>query len=513
MNTALYRTVATLMAILLGGSVSLADVPLSYHASVTAQTSSKSLAPYMLGSWNEGRYVEGNGIWQDAGIYKDLDLSSRFSWSAGLDYIAGAGSRLEYDRWVENDKSWVIHSVHLPYVRLQQIFAQIKYRGAYLTAGMKYYHSKIVDDQLSSGDLTRSNNAASIPGVAVGFVDFQNIPFTNGWVQIDGELMYGKMTDSGFKKSEFNHYSGLEAIDLWYNYKRCYFRTNPDKNFHVIVGMQAAAMFGGTSYTYRNGLLAQSDVRGLRFKDLLQAFIPREGGESYYEGSHLGSWDLKAVYRFHDGSKLNAYFEWPWEDGSGIGRMNGWDGVWGVQYDFAKKGIVTKALVEYLDFTNQSGPIHYDPEDNPESVVAGHAQGADDYYNNDFYGAYTNYGMSIGTPFLMAPIYNRSGVLRYLHNRARGFHIGVAGNPCDRLSYRAMIGYERAGGSGWLPAYKRLDTTSAMIEATTMPLKKLPGFEVNIRLAFDAGQLRGNNFGAQLQLGYSGMLKIKKKEK
>lgn len=508
--TILLRFVLGCVALVASCHTAFADIPFSYHASVAGQASSKSLAPYMLGSWNEGRYVEGNGIWQEAGFEKELDLSKRFSWSVGFDYIAGAGSKTEYDRWVEADHTWTTHSAHLPYFRLQQLFGQIKFRGVSLTAGIKYSHSKIVDDQLSSGDLTRSNNAAPIPGVAAGFIDFQDIPFTNGWVQIDGEIMYGRLTDSRFKKSEFNYYNGLETINLWYNYKRCYFRTNPTKNFHVIVGMQAAAMFGGATFTYQKGELIESDVRGFHFKDLFQAFFPREGGEAYYEGSHLGSWDLKAVYRFRDGSLLNAYFEWPWEDGSGIGRKNGFDGLWGLQYNFADKGIVTKVVAEYLDFTNQSGPIHYDPEDNPQASITGQAEGADDYYNNDFYGAYANYGMSIGSSFLVSPIYNRNGALRFLHNRARGFHIGISGNPCERVSYRAMVGYEKAGGSGRLPAYKRLETTSAMIEATSIPVKNLPGFELNLRLAFDAGKLRGSNFGAQIQLSYSGVFNLKK---
>ena len=110
-------------------------------------------------------------------------------------------------------------------------------------------------------------------------------------------------------------------------------------------------------------------------------FFPREGGENYYKGSHLGSWDFKADYRMRDGGCISAYFEWPWEDGSGIGRMNGWDGLWGIQYSFPGKGPVGKAVVEYLDFTNQSGPIHFDPEDNPFNPITGHAQGGDNYYN------------------------------------------------------------------------------------------------------------------------------------
>ena len=500
------------IAIMVNCFCAYGEVSIAYHASLSGQASSKSLAPYMLGSWNEGRYVEGSGIWQEAGIGKELDLTKRISWSAGVDYIAGVGSKTYYDRWIEAEEKWTTHRAKLPNIRLQQLFAQVKFRQVSLTVGMKYSHSKIVDDQLSSGDLTRSNNAAPVPGIAGGFLDFQNIPFTNGWVQIDGKIMYGRMMDSGFKKAEFNYYTGVEAINLWYNYKRCYFRTNPDKNFHVTVGMQAASFDGGAMCAYYKGKLLASAIRGFVWAAAFQMFFPRPGGESYYAGSHLGTWDLKAVYKFKDESKVSAYFEWPWEDGSGIGKMNGWDGLWGVKYDFARKGIITKALVEYLDFTNQSGPIHFDPDDVVESPLVGHAQGADDYYNNDFYGAYTNYGMSIGTPYLVAPIYNLNGVLRYQHTRARGFHVAVAGNPSDRLSYRAMLSYEKAGGSGRLPAYKRLESTSAMIEANMIPIKRVPGLELNVRVAFDAGSLRNNNWGVRLQMSYSGEFKIKGKK-
>lgn len=506
----LSRLMILTASLLTMGSAS-ADIHLDYEASVTAQASSKSLAPYMLGSWNEGRYMEGNGFWQNAGIVKPIDISRQFDWSVGVGYLAGIGSNTLYDRWDEDTQSWGVNGARRNAFRLTQLFGELKYRALYLRIGMKNSESGIVDNGLSSGDLIRSNNATPIPGVAVGFLDFVDIPFTNGWVQIDGELMYGRMMDDGFKKREFNLFSGVEALNLYYNYKRCYFRTNPTKPFSVTVGMQAAAMFGGTSIYYQRGVNVLTERRGFRLKDLWQALFPHEGGEAYYEGSHLGSWDLKATYRLNDGSRINAYFEWPWEDGSGIGKRNGWDGLWGIQYDFADKGVVTKALVEYLDFTNQSGPIHFDPDDNLESPISGHAQGADNYYNNDFYGAYANYGMSIGTPFLLAPIYNRNGILSYLHNRARGFHAAIEGNPTDRIEYRMMVGYELAGGARWIPDFKRSYSTSVMLECRMKPLRDMRGFEVGLKIAFDKGTLRGDNLGAQLKLSYSGYFNIKKR--
>lgn len=499
-----------IMAFVAGDEVSLADKPFYYYASLTGQASSKSLAPYMLGSWNEGRYVEGSGIWQEAGLMAPLDMSERLSWSAGFGYLAGAGSKTEYGRWNEVSESWSKHGVRRSGFRLTQLFGEVKYRSVFLTVGMKDYKSHIVDGSLSSGDFTRSNNASPIPGVAIGFLDFEDIPFTKGWLQINGEIMYGRFTDSGFKNKEFNHYSGTEALNLWYNYKRCYFRTNPNKNFHVTLGMQAAGVFAGTSYSYREGKLDRINKRGFKWEDFFQMLFPREGGEDYYTGNHVGSWDLKAVYRFRDDSRLNFYFEWPWEDGSGIGKLNGWDGLWGIQYNFPKNGIVSKVVFEYLDFTNQAGPLHYDPEDKPDSPLTGIAQGADNYYNNDYYGAYANYGMSIGTPFLVSPIYNRSGALNYLHTRARGFHFAIEGSPISRLNYRLKLGHEKAGGYGMFPVFKRISSTSGMIEANFKPALKIPGLEVGLRMAFDKGALRGDNFGAQAQITYRGVFNLKK---
>ena len=510
MKTAILRLAMVLLPLLSGGLGLSADVIVEYHASVTAQASTQSLAPYMLGSWNEGRYAEGNGIWQEAGLIKRLDRSRRFDWSVGLDYIAGVGQKTEYARWEASAETWGKSAARRNAFRLQQLFGELKYRAAFLTLGMKASHSLIIDDRLSSGDLTRSNNATPVPGIGAGFLDFVDIPFTKGWVQINGEIMYGKMTDSGFKRDEFNYYSGGLSQDLWYNYKRCYFRTNPDKNFHITIGMQAAGMFAGSYTYYSHGKVVSTVHRGLKWGDVFQMFFPREGGENYYTGSHLGSWDFKADYKIGDGSVVSAYFEWPWEDGSGIGRKNGWDGLWGLQYVFPEKWAVSKAVVEYLDFTNQSGPIHFDPEDHPFNPITGLAQGGDNYYNNEYYGAYSNYGMGIGSPFLISPIYNLNGSLAYLHNRARGFHVGVEGSPAEWIDYRVKAGYQVAGGSGRLPDYRKKSCTSAMLDVRTRPFRRTPALEIGLKMAFDKGELRGDNFGTQLQIVYSGLFKSKR---
>lgn len=506
-----YRTILCAIAVAASLHGAAADgVGVDYEASIFANASSSDHAPYMIGSWNSGRINGANGIWQDGFITKGMTLDRRFNWGAGFEYIAGYGSAAAYDRYTGD--AWITKDVRQASVRIIQLFAEVKYRGVYLLAGMKERGSQIVDNALSSGDLTRSNNARPIPGVAAGFVDFQNIPFTNGWLQIEGEIMYGRFFDRKYRENTFNYYSGVLSDDNWYTYKRCYFRTKPTMPLVVTFGMQTAGEFAGKAVQYRRGKITKEEYRGFHFKDIFEMFFPREGsGEGYYKGNSLGSWDFKAQYAFHNGSSLAAYFEWPWEDGSGIGKQNGWDGLWGLQYDFAKKGAVSKIVVEYFDFTNQSGPIHHAPSDSPGTTVSSGVTGGDNYYNNDFYGPYANYGMSIGSPFVVSPLYNLNGAPGYQHNRARGFHAAAEGYILPSLSYVAKVSWQHAGGTGRQPAVKRLHDTSALVGACWKASGKLDGLAVKAQLAFDTGDLRGDNFGALVGVSYSGNLTLGKK--
>ncbi len=498
------RISAILLAAVLAFAATAAET-VNYSATVLVDASTGTFAPYMLGSWNSGRLTEGKGVWLDGYLHRDMDMERRFSWEYGVEFMLGHGSAARYGYYEPATSAMERHKARQSSARLIQLYGAIKYRSVFLLAGMKEQQSLIVDGRLSSGDLVRSNNARPIPGAAAGFIRFVDIPFTNGWVQINGEIMYGRMTDDGFDDRQFNYYQGVLATDLCYTYKRCYFRTKPSQPFSVTVGMQTAGMFGGSSYTYKHGELIGTEHRGFHIRDIWDMFFPSEGsGENYYKGNSLGSWDFHARYRFGNGTTVAAYFEWPFEDGSGIGKKNGWDGLWGVQVNLPQGRVLESVVLEYLDFTNQSGYVHFSHSDAPGTTIQGHATGGDDYYNNNFYGPYANYGMSIGTPFLRSPRYNLDGFPGYLHNRARGFHAAALGSLTDEWGWRAMVSYQKAGGRGRQPAFHKLHDTSAMAEARWTPAGTLTGLEIKCSIAFDRGTLRGNNFGGLLSLSYSG---------
>ncbi len=480
---------------------------IEYSATVNAVASSGRFAPYMIGSWNYGRTIAKNQVSLDLEAHRNLDLNRRFSWGAGVEAITGYNHKALYDRFDEASQSWTTHRVGPAPIWLQQLYAEVKYRGVFLTAGMKNQQSHLVDNRLSSGDLVQSNNSRPIAMVTAGFVDFQDIPFTRGWVQIEGCIGYGKFADNDYLRNQYNDFNSHLCTGALYTYKRAYFRTKPTERFSVTIGAQAAGMFGGTTKFYNNGKLMSTYDNPEKIKTFWQMFIPGlDNGDGFVEGSHLGSWDFKARYRLPDGSELSGYFSWFWEDGSSMGKRNKWDGLWGIEWKKPGKGIISGAVIEYVDFRDQSGPMHWAPSDKPGTTITTEATGCDRYYNNSTFNAHANYGMAIGTPFILSPVYNVNGYPQFAQNISRGFHAAAEGNFTPSLDWIVKISYQVARGNGNNSWPCTLHNTSASVAALWHADRLWRGFELGAQMAFDAGSLRGDNFGALVTARYRGSL-------
>ncbi len=483
-----------------------AEYKIDYKAEIIANVGDGKFAPYYVASNRHGLITQTNTALLLAGISRQWDSSSRFSYGFGADFVADYSNATEYRRFMPRESgkgTWEANYQRPQEVWVQQLYGEMRYRGVFMTVGLKEHGSALLDNRLSSGDLVESGNSRPIPEVRIGFNDFQDIPFTQGWVQIQGEISYGKLTDNGWLRNHFNYYTGHMNEGALYSYKRCYFRTKPSAPLSVTVGMQVGAMFGGTTTWYSEGKVTQTRKFSRGIKEFFKILVPTDGGQEYYSGSSLGSWDIHARYWLRDGSYLKAYLQKPWEDGSGIGFMNGFDGLWGLEYKAPFPGIVDGVVVEYLDFTNQSGPLHWDPDDAPGSTITTRAEGADDYYNNHEYNSYAYYGMAIGTPFLPSPIYNRDGYLGFVNNRVRGFHIGIQGTPMESLGYRVLGGYRKGWGNGYYPSLESTHDTSFMAEVTYSP-ERVAGLSVSAQVALDHGTMLGNRMGGCFSVSYKG---------
>ncbi len=479
---------------------------IDYSAEVIANLGNGEFAPYYVMSNRHGILTSSKSTLVRGKLWRPVDTGRRFSYGFGADLIGGWGSSRDYLKFSE-DKGTQYISRHPSYAWIQQLYGEVKYRGVFLTAGLRERSSAMLNQNLSSGDLVESGNARPIPEVRIGFMDFQNIPFTKGWLQIQGEISYGKYTDNKWMREHYNYMDYHINQGALNTYKRCYFRTMPSQPFSVTFGMQVGASFGGETKWYHKGKLDKEQKFSKGIRQFFKMLVPMDGGADYYSGSSLGSWDVMFRYRIRNGCTVKAYFQKPYEDGSGIGFLNGWDGVWGIEFATNCAAPVSGAVVEYLDFTNQSGPIHWDPDDYPGTGITGRAEGADDYYNNHEYNPYANYGMAIGSPFMVSPIYNTDGMMMFLYNRVRGFHIGIEGNIIDGVSYRVLGGYRRSWGNGYYPLMELKSDTSFMAEVK-WDIAKVKGLVLKGQLAFDHGSLFGNNTGGCVSVSYSGNFQL-----
>jgi len=498
-------------------AVNADDFTMNYSATVNAVGGPGDFAPYYLTALQSGKVTSGREGALGIAAWRPIDTGKRFSYSFGVEAWARATNSTDYSRFLVNNPSgeqWHDRSSHPARVWLQQLWGEVKYRGVYLWLGMRDFTPALVNPSLSSGDLIESGNARPIPGGRAGFIDFQNIPFTNGWVQIQGEIGFAKSTDNDWQKQRYNYYNSHLNLGWWYNYKRCFFRTKPSMPFSITIGMQAAAQFAGETTWYGQGYITRFEDNKFKVRDLLDMIILRQGDE-YWKGNHVGSWDFQARYRFRDNNELKAYFQWLWEDGSGIGKLNGMDGLWGIEWSNAdRRAPVSGAVFEVLTFMNQGGPIHYDYDDHPGTDLnAKRAEGADNYYNNTWFNGYAIYGMGIGSPMFPSPILNTDGTTtQYVDNRFWGIHAALEGNITPMLSYRAMASYRRFYGSLYIPALNTSHTVSAMAQVNWQ-LPQVPGLQISARLAFDTGNsIYGDNFGAMISATYCGIFNFKSRK-
>ena len=505
MGNTIKRLMILVMAITaaMGRLYSAEPFALDYEATFITGAGKGDFAPYYLNANRHGLITQSANAVADLRLGKQLDLSRRFSYGFGAEAAGGWTEPTTYETF-RYDQRWTDHDMRPAAVRLQQLFGEIKWRGVFLTVGMKNHESALLNFRLSSGDLIESGNARAIPEARIGFIDFQDIPFTSGWVQLQGEIGYGKFTDKHWNFDHYNYFNQHITEGSWINYKRWYFRTKPTQPLSVTVGAQCSNIFGGTAYSYRHGELWRTRKSSCNARDFIEAFLPLNDRETFRYGNSLGSWDLKARYRLKSGHEVSAYFQWPWEDGSGMAKRNGWDGLWGLEYKAPRKGWIDGAVVEYIDFSNQSGPLHWSPTDRPGTTVTGKATGGDDYYNNVFSNSYTNYGLSIGTPFVKAPYFNLDGSPVYTGTRLRGFHAAAEGHPHPRVEWRAAVSYRKAWGNGKIILPEPQHTFSMLLEAG-YSFPQVRGLSVSGAFALDQGNMFGNNVGAEVRVRYSGV--------
>ena len=408
-----------------------------------------------------------------------------------------------------------VHADHKAY--LQQCYVNLSYQGFFLEAGSREEKPVLRDDLLSTGAFAKGTNAKPIPQVHFGTNGFWTVPYTKQWLQVNFDFGYGKFMDSQYREDQFNNYRNVNwqySTGAWYHQKHLYFRTNPEKRFFAIVGIEHVAQFAGNSYKMEGNELKAKE-KSANLKAFWDIILPR-GDKNYFEndamedwvfGNHLGSMTIQLGWNINSQHQVQAYLDNPFEDGSGIRKGNGWDGLWGLQYTNKATGrqYVRGAVVEYFQSTNQSGPLHWDSGDYPEPIrsqITELVVGNDEYYNHTYYTSYSHYGMTPGNALITSPIYNYDGYNQFRYNRVKAWHAAINGEVTDHLSYLVKGSYRETLGTYNLPVCHKRHSFDAMLQGTYT----CGPWQVSAAYAFDKGNIYGDCSTFNLKIGYHGRI-------
>jgi hypothetical protein len=214
--------------------------------------------------------------------------------------------------------------------------------------------------------------------------------------------------------------------------------------------------------------------------------------------------NVKLGYKSAD-FKAAIYKQHFYDDNSGLEYANWRDGIWGGEITFSNQTFLEKMVLEYMQTTNQSGPMHFLAYDKDRHVRGG---GNDDYYNHDFYiSGWSYFGRGLGNPLLTSPEYNDDGALHFKNNRLKSVHLGAEGKITPSFSYRTLFTGMNAWGRMYFPFLEKKNDFSTLIECNYGP-EKWAGWKIGLQLAFDKGNLYGNNFGCSLKVSKSGIIEF-----
>jgi len=458
---------------------------LNYLAESTSGFSTGEQTPFWLLSNRQGlSSLSKNNSYLRVALFRPAEQNKRFTYSYGLDLAAAT----------HYTSSFIV----------QQAYLDLHYQVLALSIGSKERWGEMKNQQLSSGGLTYSGNARPIPQIRIGFPEFVSVPYTHGWFQVRGHIAYGIFTDDNWQK-DFVATGQKHTEQVLYHSKALFWRIGKEhvSPFLYEGGLEMSAQFGGNSYSGSSKIDMPNHPL-----DFLRVFIPSGGDKSTplgeqtnIYGNHLGSWHSSLAYT-RDEWKVRAYFEHYFEDHSMMFWEYGWkDGLVGVELTLPKQMMVQQIVLEYMTSRDQAGPVYNDTNDViPEQISA-----TDNYYNHGIYTGWQHWGMSIGSPLMLSPLYNKDGSITFKNNRLESYHLGFSGSLTREVSYRVLYTRTKSWGTYSNPASEVLSDTYLLWEMNYQP-RQLKGWKFTASLGTDRGDMTGYNNGLLFTIRKTGQL-------
>lgn len=447
--------------------------------------------------------------------------------------------RIKAERKIENDaqRNWGIgygadvaaaYGFETPVV-LQQLYLKARWKPLSITVGQKEEPMNLKPDELSTGSQTLGINARPVPGIRLAIDDYWNIPGLKQWLGVKGHFFYGMATDGGFQEDfvkdahPTNKYY-LYTKNMLLHTKAGFLRFGSTEHpMTVEAGAEMVTQFGGTSHSPDGSIYSKNDKSaGAFLRAIYGGKSAPQFGEMYYsgEGNILGSWMLRINYdkpSFYIGVYAEHFFEDTSQlihrDYDGYGTGSEWDVkkdkryifypikdmMAGVEVKLKNFRPVNHLVVEYVGSKHQSGPIIHEHSPN----IPDHIAGRDDYMNHTTYMSWSHWGQMMGNALYRSPLYNNDGSLKTEYNRNISWHVGISGDPTDRIHYRLLSTWQKSWGTYEVPTEAMERNYSVLAEAGYSFGGKLDGLQVNGAFGMDHGKIRGNNVGGQITLRWS----------
>ncbi len=442
----------------------------SWEVSLAANISSDDQVPFWLMSNRQGKvFHEGNGGNLSLGLYAKPDTAARIAPEFGIEAFGRTG---------RSDDIW-----------LHQAWGGVTlYDLVQVRAGLWEDVTGSRVPALSSGSIIWSGHARPMPRVAAGTPGYITLPFGRDMIELKGVVAHGWFMDDRF------------ASDVWMHHKNAFIRLGGDLPVNFYWGLNHFAQWGGSSplqeKSYPSDFEAFVRVFFIRRSNPDDPASPT-GWVINRIGNHLGSRNhgIDITLNTLEGG---FYLQDIMDDLSGWRRQNFPDGLWGAWLRFKEENRTVQALLyEYLQTTDQSGPLH----DLDGEVLGGN----DNYFNHGHYrSGWSYYGYTLGTPLITSPILNDPPTHRFMNNRVRAHHLGVKGQVAGLFSYRTFFTYSRNYGRHSYPFDERKDQFSWMLELS----RELGvfGLEAGVTVAVDRGEMYGDQVGVLVQVVRRGVV-------
>ena len=379
---------------------------------------------------------------------------------------------------------------------------------------------------LGSGAQGYSGNSRPIPQVRIEIPEYINFPWTKEWVKVRAHIAYGMFMDGGFQEDfSAGNRNTRYTKNVLYHSKAFFVKVGKPERFPITFegGLEMYSQFGGDVYKHGEGKTL-SMPNGV--EDFFKALIPMSGSDetptpeqSNISGNQVGNWHfaltlhtkpvdvrLYGQHMFEDFSQLffveyqsdingdRNIIYYPWKD-----IMVGVN----VKNKSSFLPFISNVNYEYIATYNQSGAGYNDPGPHFTEQM----DGVDDYYNHSIYAGWHNYGMGIGNPLVLSPLYNRNGSLRFAGNRLKAHHVGVNGAVGEKLPfvYRLMYTYSENWGTYYNPFNNKKYTTSLVADVGFAPKKSK--WMATLSFAYDKSNWIGENLGVMFSVARVGIFK------